>query len=65
MKVMLRAQLSRLRLLGTHPLVALRQEITVLLAVAAVGLGFLEGALRPRGPVARIPGAEAQRRKVS
>jgi len=46
LREMWRAQISRLRLLMSHPRVALRQEHVVLLAVTAVGLGFLEGRLR-------------------
>ena len=46
LREMARAQLSRLRLLVSHPRLALRQECVVLLVVTAVGLGFLEGRLR-------------------
>jgi len=48
-----RAHFARLRLLGSHPLVALRQESLVLLVVAVVGFGFVEGRLR------RSPGRSA------
>ncbi len=41
-----RAQIGRLRVLGSHPLVALRQQGVVLLVVAAVAFGFIEGKLR-------------------
>lgn len=43
---MARASIGRLRLLGTHPLVALRQEALVLFVVGLVGCGFLEGRVR-------------------
>jgi glycosyltransferase involved in cell wall biosynthesis len=46
LREMWRAQISRLRLLMAHPRLALRQQHVVLLAVTAVGLGFLEGRLR-------------------
>ena len=52
---MLRAQISRLRLLGSHPRTALRQEAAVLFVVALVGLGFIAGKLRggnPKSPIA-------------
>lgn len=41
-----RAQAARLRLLSSHPLVALRQEFLVLLVVVVVGFGFVEGRLK-------------------
>jgi len=43
---MVRAHAARLRLLVSRPLVALRQECLVLLVVAVVGFGFVEGRLR-------------------
>ena len=46
LREMARAQVSRLRLLMSHPRLALRQDCVVLLVVTAVGLGFIEGRLR-------------------
>ena len=43
---MARAQVERVRVLGTRPLVALRQEGAVLLVVAAFALGLLDGRFR-------------------
>ena len=43
---MARAQFGRMRLLVSCPLVALRQELVVLLVVAVVFLGFVDGKLR-------------------
>ncbi len=54
----LRAHVGRMRLLGRHPVTALRQEAMVLFVVAAVGLGFVVGKLRRHypAPTGRRPG---------
>lgn len=47
---MARAQVERVRVLGAHPLVALRQEGAVLLVVAVFALGLVDGRFRRHRP---------------
>ncbi|MBN1153098.1 MAG: glycosyltransferase [Dehalococcoidia bacterium] len=52
--VILRAQLARLRSLLSSPIVSLRQTALVVLVVATVGVGFLEGKVRRQRLVCEI-----------